>query len=327
MAETLQVRPEGTVPNVGTTGAARTPRQEAAARHLWPHFARVGEAGTVFVRGEGCLLWDEAGKRYLDALSTLFCVNAGHGRAEIARAGARQAEELAYATTWGTSHPPAVELAERVAGLAPGALNRVFFTSGGSESVESALKLSRAYHRLRGEPTRVKVVARELAYHGTTMGALSLTGLTSVRRGFEPMLPGACHVPSTYAYRETPGRPPLWTADAIEERILFEDPSTVAAVILEPVQNSGGCIPPPEGYFARVREICDRHGVLLVSDETICGWGRLGAWFGAQRFGFEPDLITTGKGMTSAYAPMGAVIASDAVPSRSWSRGRASTTG
>ncbi len=313
MAETLQVRPEGTVPNVGTTGAARTPRQEAAARHLWPHFARVGEAGTVFVRGEGCLLWDEAGKRYLDALSTLFCVNAGHGRAEIARAGARQAEELAYATTWGTSHPPAVELAERVAGLAPGALNRVFFTSGGSESVESALKLSRAYHRLRGEPTRVKVVARELAYHGTTMGALSLTGLTSVRRGFEPMLPGACHVPSTYAYRETPGRPPLWTADAIEERILFEDPSTVAAVILEPVQNSGGCIPPPEGYFARVREICDRHGVLLVSDETICGWGRLGAWFGAQRFGFEPDLITTGKGMTSAYAPMGAVIASDAV--------------
>jgi adenosylmethionine-8-amino-7-oxononanoate aminotransferase len=145
------------------------------------------------------------------------------------------------------------------------------------------------------------------------MGALAVTGLTYVRRDFEPLTPGACHVANTYAYRAPAGRDPLWAADAIEERILFEDPGTVSAVILEPVQNSGGCLPPPDGYFQRVREICDRHGVLLISDDTICGWGRLGTWFGGQRYGYVPDLITTGKGITSAYAPMGAVIASDRV--------------
>jgi adenosylmethionine-8-amino-7-oxononanoate aminotransferase len=309
---TLQVTSAGLVP--AATGAREpSTRQRSAARHLWPHFGVVGEAGTVFVRGEGCRVWDEDGKAYLDALSTLFCVNAGHGRAAIADAGARQARELAYATTWGPSHPPAVDLAERLAALAPGDLERVFFTSGGSESVESALKLARAFHRLRGEPTRTKVVARELAYHGTTMGALTLTGLTSVRRDFEPLMPGGVHVVNTYAAREQPGRDPLWTADAIEERILFEDPSTIAAVILEPVQNSGGCLPPPDGYFQRVREICDRHGVLLISDEVICAFGRLGEWFGAQRFAYQPDMITTGKGISSGYAPLGAVIASDRV--------------
>ncbi|MBA2637723.1 MAG: aspartate aminotransferase family protein [Solirubrobacterales bacterium] len=292
---------------------APSARRQAAARHLWPHFGVVGQAGTVFVRGEGCRVWDEDGKPYLDALSTLFCVNAGHGRAEIADAGARQGRQLAFATTWGPSHPPAIELAQRLASLAPGDLERVFFTSGGSESVESALKLARAYHRLRGEPTRTKVVARDLAYHGTTMGALSLTGLTSVRHGFEPLMPGGVHVANTHDARRLPGRAVLWAADAIEERIRFEDPSTIAAVILEPVQNSGGCLPPPDGYFQRVRDICDRHGALLISDEVICGFGRLGEWFGAQRLRFQPDLITAGKGISSAYAPMGAVIASDRV--------------
>ena len=265
----------------------------------------------MFVRGEGCYLWDESGRRHLDALSSLFCVNAGHGRAALADAAAAQARTLAYATTWDTAHPRAIELAERIAGLAPGDLDRVFFTSGGSESVETALKLARAYHRARGEPTRVKVIARELAYHGTTLGALSVTGLPSVRIPFEPLLPGACHVPHTDLYRPAPGRDPLWAADAIAERIAFEGEETVAAVILEPVQNSGGCLPPPPGYFQRVREICDRHGVLLISDDTICGWGRLGTWFGAQRFDLVPDLITTAKGLTSAYVPMGAVIASE----------------
>jgi adenosylmethionine-8-amino-7-oxononanoate aminotransferase len=289
--------------------------QRAARRHLWRHFAPIGGDGDVpiFVRGEGCELWDEDGDRHLDALSSLFCVNVGHGREELADAAARQARELAYATTWDTAHPRAIELAERIAGIAPGDLNRVFFTSGGSESVESALKLARSYHHARGEPSRVKVVARELAYHGTTFGALSATGLPSVRTPFEPLMPGGCHVPHTDLYRAGAGRDPLWAADAIEERIAFEDPATVAAVILEPVQNSGGCLPPPPGYFARVREICDRHGVLLISDDTICSWGRLGTWFGGERFSYAPDIVTTAKGLTSGYVPMGAVIVSDRV--------------
>jgi adenosylmethionine-8-amino-7-oxononanoate aminotransferase len=289
--------------------------QRAAARHLWRHFAPVGRDDElpIFVRGEGCYLWDAEGRRHLDALSSLFCVNAGHGRAELAEAAAAQARQLAYATTWDSAHPRAIELAERIAGLAPGDLDRVFFTSGGSESVESALKLARAHHRLRGEPSRVKVIARELAYHGTTFGALSATGLPSARTPFEPLMPGGCHVPHTDLYRPPEGRDPLWAADAIDERIRFEDAGTVAAVILEPVQNSGGCLPPPPGYFARVREICDRHGVLLISDDTICGWGRLGTWFGAQRFDLVPDIITTAKGLTSAYVPMGAMIVSERV--------------
>jgi adenosylmethionine-8-amino-7-oxononanoate aminotransferase len=289
--------------------------QRAARRHLWRHFAPIGgdQDVPIFVRGEGCELWDEDGNRYLDALSSLFCVNVGHGREELAEAAAQQARELAYATTWDTAHPRAIELAERIAGLAPGDLNRVFFTSGGSESVESALKLARSYHHARGEPSRVKVIARELAYHGTTFGALSATGLPSVRTPFEPLMPGGCHVPHTDLYRSDTQRDPLWAGDAIEERIAFEDPATVAAVILEPVQNSGGCLPPPPGYFARVREICDRHGVLLISDDTICSWGRLGTWLGADRFKYAPDIVTTAKGLTSGYAPMGAVIVSDRV--------------
>ena len=281
------------------------------AAHLMTHFGPVTAEGLpVIVRGEGCELWDSDGRRWLDGLSTLFCVNVGHGRRELADAASAQARELAFATTWDMVHPPALALARRIAGLAPGDLDHVFFTSGGSESVESALKLARAYHQLRGEPRRTKVVARELAYHGTTAGALSATGLPSVRTPFEPLAPGGCHVPHTDGYRTPAGRDPLWAADAIEHRILFEGPETVAAVILEPVQNSGGCLVPPEGYFQRVREICDRHGVLLISDDTICSWGRLGTWFGGQRFGYVPDVITTAKGMTSAYVPMGAMIVS-----------------
>ena len=189
----------------------------------------------------------------------------------------------------------------------------MFFTSGGSEAVESAWKLARAYHGLRGEPTRTKLIARDLAYHGTTLGALTATGLTSLRQPFEPLVPGGCHVPNTNSYRWSETREPLWAADAIEERIEFEGAQTVAAVILEPVQNAGGCFVPQDGYFQRVREICDRHGVLLISDEVICSWGRLGHWFGSERFGYVPDIITTAKGLTSAYIPMGAVIAADHV--------------
>ncbi len=289
--------------------------QDQAKRHLWMHFTRMGayeEAEVpVIVRGEGCYVYDEHGKRYLDGLSALYCVNIGHGRAELGQAAARQAEELGFYTNWSYAHPRSIELAARIASLAPGNLNRVFFTSGGSEAVESAWKLAKAYHAARGEPTRHKLVSRKLAYHGTSMGALTATGLTPLRTPFEPLTPGGVHVANTNSYRWREDRDPLWAADAIEEAIVFEGPATVAAVILEPVQNGGGCFVPQDGYFQRVREICDRHGVLLISDEVICSWGRLGHWFGCERFGYEPDMITTAKGITSAYAPLGAVIAGD----------------
>ena len=291
--------------------------QELAKRHLWMHFTRMSayeEAEVpIIVRGDGCYVWDEHGKRYLDALSALFCVNIGHGRADIAQAGADQAKDLGFYTTWSYAHPPAIELAARIASLAPGDLNRVFFTSGGSEAVESAYKLARQYHKLTGKPSKTKLIAREIAYHGTSLGALSATGITSLRTPFEPLTPGAHHVPNTNTYRMTPGMTEEYFAEAIAEKIEFEGPETVAAVILEPVQNAGGCFTPPEGYWQRVREICDQYDVLLISDEVICAWGRLGEWFGAIKYDYVPDIITTAKGLTSAYAPMGAVIASDRV--------------
>jgi adenosylmethionine-8-amino-7-oxononanoate aminotransferase len=275
------------------------------------HFTRMGayedHEVPIIVRGEGCHVYDQHGNRYFDGLSALFCVNAGHGRAELAAAAAEQAAELAYFTNWASAHPRSIELAARVAALAPGDLNRVFFTSGGSEAVDSALKLCRQYHKLRGEAGRYKAISRKLAYHGTTLGALTVTGIPEARAPFEPLFPSGSHVPNTNPYRPEVSDP----AEAIRDRIVFEGPETVAAVILEPVQNSGGCFVPPDGYWDRVREICDEFGVLLISDEVICSWGRLGEYFGAQRLGYEPDIITTAKGLTSAYAAMGAVIASD----------------
>jgi adenosylmethionine-8-amino-7-oxononanoate aminotransferase len=291
--------------------------QELAKRHLWMHFTRMGAYADhdvpVIVRGEGCYVYDDSGKRYLDGLSALFCVNAGHGRVELGDAAAEQAKKLGFYTNWSYAHPPAIELATRIASLAPGDLNRVFFTSGGSEAVESAWKLARNFHRVRGEGTRTKLIARELAYHGTSLGALAATGLTALRSPFEPLVPGGCHVSNTNSYRWPSDREPLWAADQIEERIVFEGPETVAGVILEPVQNAGGCFTPQDGYFGRVREICDRHGVLLISDEVICSWGRIGHYFGCERYGYQPDIVTTAKGLTSAYIPMGAMIASDRI--------------
>src|SRR3954466_4161636 len=297
---------------------AGTDLQQLARQHLWMHFSRMGAYGPdheipIITRAEGCYVYDEHGNRYLDGLSGLFCCNAGHGRTEYGEAAARQVEELDFYTLWSYAHPRAIELAARIASMTPGDLNRVFFTSGGSEAVESALKLARNYHRIHGKGQKHKVIAREVAYHGTSLGALSATGITELRSQFEPLAPGGCHVPNTNIYRWPEDREETWAADAIEERIEFEGPETVSAVILEPVQNAGGCFTPPEGYFQRVREICDRYGVLLISDEVICSWGRLGYYFGAERYGYQPDIITTAKGITSAYAPMGAVIASDAV--------------
>jgi adenosylmethionine-8-amino-7-oxononanoate aminotransferase len=292
--------------------------QELAKRHLWMHFTRLGAYADhdvpIIVRGEGCHVWDEKGNRYFDGLSALFCVNIGHGRADVAQAGADQAKELEFFTNWSYAHPRAIELAARIASLAPGDLNRVFFTSGGSEAVESAIKLSRQYHKLAGKPNKTKIVAREIAYHGTSLGALAATGITPLRQPFEPLTPGGVHVPNTNTFRMAPGMlSEADLAEAVAKKIEFEGPDTVAAVIMEPVQNAGGCFTPPEGYWQRVREICDEYDVLLISDEVICSWGRLGHWFGAERYDYLPDLITTAKGITSAYAPMGAVIASDRV--------------
>jgi adenosylmethionine-8-amino-7-oxononanoate aminotransferase len=297
--------------------AGQSTLQELAKRHLWMHFTRMSAYHDhdvpIIVRGDGCYVWDEHGNRYLDALSALFCVNIGHGRADVVQAGADQAKELGFFTTWSYAHPPAIELAARIASLAPGDLDRVFFTSGGSEAVESAYKLARQYHKLTGKPNKTKLIAREIAYHGTSLGALSATGITSLRQPFEPLTPGDHHVPNTNTYRLPDGISPSWFAESIAEKIEFEGPDTVAAVILEPVQNAGGCFTPPDGYFERVREICDEYDVLLISDEVICAWGRLGEWFGAIKYDYQPDMITTAKGITSAYAPMGAVIASDRV--------------
>ena len=291
--------------------------QELAKRHLWMHFTRMSayeQADVpIIVKGDGCYVYDEHGKRYLDGLSALFCVNVGHGRADIVQAGADQAKELGFFTNWSYAHPPAIQLAARIASLTPGDLNRVFFTSGGSEAVESALKLSRQYHKITGKPNKTKVIAREIAYHGTSLGALSATGITDLRTPFEPLTPGGCHVPNTNTYRMPLHMTEADFAEAVAERIEFEGPDTVGAVIMEPVQNAGGCFTPPEGYFQRVREICDEYDVLMISDEVICAWGRLGEWFGCQRYDYLPDMITTAKGLTSAYAPMGAVIVSDRV--------------
>ena len=232
--------------------------------HLWMHFTRMSSFDDhpvpVIVRGDGAYLYDQRGTRILDGLSGLFVVQAGHGREELAKAGYDQARDLAFFPLWSFAHPAAAELAERLGALAPGDLNRVFFTTGGSEAVESAWKIARQYFKLTGQPGKTKVISRYIAYHGTTMGALSITGIPAARVPFEPLVPGAIKVPNTNFYRapehgddlEAFGR---WAADQIEAAIVMEGPDTVAAVFLEPVQNSGGCFPPPPGYFQRVREI------------------------------------------------------------------------
>jgi adenosylmethionine-8-amino-7-oxononanoate aminotransferase len=288
--------------------------------HLWMHFTRMSayrnaEVPTI-VRGDGPYIWDANGRRYLDGLAGLFVVQVGHGRGELAEAASKQAAELAYFPVWSYAHPKAVELADRLAELTPGDLNKIFFTTGGGEAVESAWKLAKQYFKLTGKPTKHKVISRAIAYHGTPHGALSLTGLPELKAPFEPLVPSAFRVPNTNFYRapehgddiEAFGR---WAADRIAEAIEFEGPHTVAAVFLEPVQNAGGCFPPPPGYFERVREICDEYDVLLVSDEVICAFGRLGGYFGSDVYGYQPDIITCAKGLTSGYAPAGAMIASD----------------
>src|SRR5689334_22115938 len=291
-----------------------------ATDNLWLHFSRMSAYADapppVIVRGEGARIYDNRGKSYLDGLAGLFVVQAGHGRKVLAEAAAKQAEQLAFFPIWSYAHPSAIELSHRLAAAAPGDLNRVFFSTGGAEAVETAWKAAKQYFKLTGKPMKTKVISRAVAYHGTTQGALSITGLPALKDVFEPLVPGAFRVANTNIYRapvfgDDPKAFGRWAADQIEQQILFEGPDTVAAVFLEPVQNAGGCFPPPPGYFQRVREICDRHDVLLVSDEVICAFGRLGTMFGADRYGYVPDIITSAKGLTSGYSPLGAMVVSD----------------
>lgn len=307
-----------------TTGAAfdqaETQRlNKIAKRHLWMHFTRHStfdeEDIPIMVRGEGAYIWDSTGKRYLDGISGLFVTQVGHGRSELAEAAGKQASALGYFPLWSHAHVPGIELAERLANLAPGDLNRVFFTTGGGEAVEAAYKLGRQYFRAKGKHDKYKVISRYLSYHGASLGALAITGLPAYKQPFEPLMPGARKVMNTNPYRHEDCSPEggckLVCADDIERMINYEGADTVAMVYLEPVQNSGGCFTPPPGYFKRVREICDKYDVLLVSDEVICAFGRLGHYFGAERYGFMPDMITCAKGLTSGYAPLGAMIATD----------------
>ncbi|MDQ3867072.1 MAG: aspartate aminotransferase family protein [Actinomycetota bacterium] len=318
--------------------------QRAAHDHLWLHFTRMASYRDsevpVIVRGDGCYLEDANGKRYLDALAGLFAVQIGYSFGEeIGEAAAAQMRELPFYTNWSYAHPRAIELAAEVASLAPGDLNRVFFVNGGSEAVESAWKLARQYYAARGESVRAaaaermeagarieqrysterrwKAVARRIAYHGTTMGALSINGIAALRVPFEPLVPDVIHVRNTNRYHrppeETEAEFTAFLLEDLEEAILQAGPETVAMVIFEPVQNAGGSFTAPEGYWKGVREICDRYGILLCADEVITGFGRLGAWFGSERYDIRPDIITSAKGLSSAYAAIGAVIASDRV--------------
>jgi adenosylmethionine-8-amino-7-oxononanoate aminotransferase len=290
-------------------------------QHLWhgnlQHHGLEKRPPLEIVRAEGCWVEDSAGRRYLDGMAGLWCVNVGYGRREIVDAVTEQMARLPYYPLT-QSHPPGAQLAGRLAGLLPAELNRVFFLNSGSEAVETALKMARQYAR-RAHPgqNRYKIIARHRAYHGFTMGALSASGQVSRKRGFEPLVPGFLHVAPPDHYRcafcaQGPGCT-LQCADEFDRVIRMEGPDSVAAVILEPTIGGGGVFHAPEGYLERVREICDRHGVLLILDEVITGFGRTGRMFGFEHAGVRPDILTVAKGITSAYLPLAATVATDAI--------------
>jgi adenosylmethionine-8-amino-7-oxononanoate aminotransferase len=306
---------------VTTTAEVSVDLRKLAKEHLWLHFTRMGGYATtevpVIVRGDGCYLEDVDGKRYLDALAGLFAVNIGYSYGEeIGQAALDQMRELPFYTNWSYAHPRAIELAAEVASLAPGDLKRAFFVSGGSEAIESVWKLARQYHSARGE-RRWKAISRNVAYHGTTMGALSINGIPALRTPFEPLVPEVVNVRNTNRYHrpadETEEEFTSFLLDDLEAAIEAAGPETVAVVIMEPVQNAGGCFTPPAGYFQGVRELCDRHGILLCADEVITGFGRVGHWFASEKYDIRPDLITCAKGLSSAYAAIGAVLTTDRV--------------
>jgi adenosylmethionine-8-amino-7-oxononanoate aminotransferase len=291
---------------------------QAAADHVWLHASPWQALTTcsdrrLLVSGHGCTVVDVHGRTYLDALSGLWLVNVGHGRSAIAEAMAQQAQTLAYASASRATTLPTIQLATLLARLTPGDLSTVLFSSGGSEAVESALKITRQYHTLRGEPERYKVIARRGSYHGATYGAMSASGAPqSVDPYYSPLVPGAFTVSAPYCYRcdyrKTYPACEVYCVDAIEDLIVYENPRTVAAVIAEPISAACGVVVPPPEYFPRLREICDRHGVLLIFDEIITGFGRTGKMFAAEHWGVVPDIMTLAKGLSSGYAPIGATI-------------------
>ncbi|CAL76432.1 Aminotransferase class-III [Bradyrhizobium sp. ORS 278] len=267
----------------------------------------------LFVAAEGMHYIKPDGGRVLDAMAGLWCVNAGHGQRRIVEAIQAQAAKLDFVSSFQMSHPAAFELAARIVAIAPDGLDHVFFTNSGSESVDTALKIARAYHRARGQGERIRFISRARAYHGMGWGGLSVSGLSRHRRDFGPLLPEIDHLPHTHdPERAAFSRgQPHWGvhfADELEKLLALHDPATVAAVIVEPVTGSGGVLPPPVGYLERLREICDRNGILLIFDEVITGFGRVGAAFAANAFGVTPDIITCAKGMTNGAVPMGGVI-------------------
>jgi adenosylmethionine-8-amino-7-oxononanoate aminotransferase len=304
--------------SIPTTAMSVEQLEQAARDHLWLHFTTMkGHTPPIIVRGEGCYLEDANGKRYLDALAGLFAVQVGYSYGEeMGQAALEQMRELPFYTNWSYAHPRAIELAHEIAQLAPGDLNRVFFVSGGSEAVESSWKLARQYYQARGEH-RWKAVSRRTAYHGTTMGALSINGIPELRTPFEPLVPDVIHVRNTNRYHrpldESEAEFTAFLLEDLESAIVQAGPSTVSMVIMEPVQNAGGAFTPPQGYWQGVRAICDRYGILLCADEVITGFGRIGEWFGSELYDIGPDLVTCAKGLSSAYASIGAVIATDRV--------------
>jgi adenosylmethionine-8-amino-7-oxononanoate aminotransferase len=293
--------------------------QQAAREHLLLHFSK-SEIDDLLVleRGEGPYVFDTKGNRYIDALSSLFCAQIGYSHGEeMAAAAARQLTTLAFNTNWATAHPASIALAQRLAGEAPGDLNHVFFTSGGSESVEAAWKFVCEYHLANGEPQRTKAIARDIAYHGVTLGALSFTGVERFKTPFGRAPIDVTHVSNTNAFRAADGDDPAAFCRRllaeVEAAIVDAGADEVALIIAEPVQNAGGCLVPPPGYWTGLRALADKYGALLMADEVITGCGRLGEWFGIAREGVVPDLVTLAKGLTSAYAPMGAVVVRDRV--------------
>jgi adenosylmethionine-8-amino-7-oxononanoate aminotransferase len=312
-----------------------------ASEHLWLHFTNMSaQKPPIIVRGDGCYLEDIDGKRYLDALAGLFSVNLGYGYGEeIGQAALEQMRELPFYTNWTYAHPRAIELASEIASLAPGDLNRVFFVSGGSEAVESAWKLARQYFQVRAGASQVpgvepgemigrqvggppqgrkyKAIARDVAYHGTTFGALSINGVEALRTPFEPLVPEVRHVSNTNRYHrpleETEEEFTAFLLEELERTILEMDPDTVCLVHMEPIQNAGGSFVAPAGYWRGVRELCDKYDILLSADEVITGFGRVGHWFASERYDIRPDIVTCAKGLSSSYAAIGAVVATDRV--------------
>ncbi len=272
----------------------------------------------IWVEGKGSIIKDSEGHTYLDGLSSLWNVNVGHGREELAEVAYNQMKQLAYYSTYtGSTNLPVIQLAEKLSELIYPSINHFFFTSGGGESTESSIKTARFYWKVKGKPEKVKFISRMRGYHGVTLAAMSATGLTAYWPMFEPRVPGFMHIESPYPYRFVNPTPELSdgvaAANLLEEAILREGPETVAGFIAEPIQGAGGVIPPQDDYFKRIREICDQYEVLLISDEVITGFGRTGRWFGLEHYGIEPDIAQFAKGITSGYIPLGGIGVSDAI--------------